>query len=450
MPMIEYFGRPEGEASISFSLDSSWRAWSYQNKRWEQTKSDNKMRLNGFYEGSIIFGNRFKDTEFNVIRKLDHLNYSDMDEADEFVRINLGMVLHDDSNYYEKLYIIKKATAVENRLSGRPYFLKIQNDKFISQARMSTGENLLISILNSLNIVRDKREKHNDGRPCIVFLDEIELALHASALRRLVYFLEKISKELNLSIFFSTHSLELIRGIKPQNIYYLTRMFDGSISVTNPCYPAYATRNLYSDDGYGEDVVIFVEDDLAKIILEKIMFEKQLLKNIRVKILPTGGWTNTIMMAHDVISSKLLLRDTKVLVVLDKDIEKDVPKFAHNNKKYKDICEERIDYLPINSLEKYLQKNLITKFNQDLFEMLDTYLFQKNPLAKILRDYTSKNDVKEDKDGKTLYGLLENELRGIRKDREDLVQIVVKFLVEKEKESLEPLEYYLKMNLSPV
>ena len=36
--------------------------------------------------------------------------------------------------------------------------------------------------------------------------------------------------------FFSTHSLELLREIKAQNIYYLTKMFDGSVVVTNPSY----------------------------------------------------------------------------------------------------------------------------------------------------------------------------------------------------------------------
>ena len=109
---------------------------------------------------------------------------------------------------------------------------------------MSTGENLLISILHSLKILYNKRTTNSDGRPCIVFLDEIELALHSSALRRLVVFLKKIAKEINLAIFFSTHSIELLREIKPQNIYYLLHNVDNSISVSNPCYSAYATRNL--------------------------------------------------------------------------------------------------------------------------------------------------------------------------------------------------------------
>ena len=120
--------------------------------------------------------------------------------------------------------------------------------------------------------------------------------------------------------------------------------------ITNPCYPAYATRNLYSDDGYGNDAVIFVEDDLAKCILDRVLIEKDLRNNIRIKILPTGGWTNTLVMAHDVISSKLLLRGTKVIVVLDKDIQPQVPDFMSKHKECRYL---EPDYFPVSSLEKY-------------------------------------------------------------------------------------------------
>jgi len=364
--------------------------------------------------------------------------------ADEFIRVNLGVILHDDPNKYDNLYVVKKEVAREKGLSGEPYFYKLPGGNYISQARMSTGENLLISILHSLNIVRKKRIAHNDGRPCIIFLDEIELALHASALRRLVYFLQKISNELDLSIFFSTHSIELIRGIKPQNIYYLTKQIDGSISVSNPCYPAYATRNLYSDDGYGIDVVIFVEDDVAKCIIERILLEKDFINNIRIKVLPTGGWTNTIMLAHDVISSRLLLKNTKIILILDKDIERDVPAFMANNKKYKYI---NPDYLPISSLEKYLKEKLIINVDSQLVKKLDNYLFQRKPLSSILQKYKAETDISKDTDGKTLYGYLINELKAIRKEREDLVEIIVKYLMETDRNIVDTLADYLKKKI---
>ncbi|EHQ88698.1 ATP-dependent nuclease [Desulfosporosinus youngiae] len=444
MPMYDYFGRPDGDAYIEFTLGTSVRGWHYHNKQWLQKTSTQKMALNGFYEGSIIFGNRFKDTSFSVIRILDRLSSSDMGCADEFIRTNLGVILHDDPNHYEKLLVIKKEVAREKGLFGEPYFYELPQNRYISQARMSTGENLLISILHSLNIVRKKRITHNEGRPCIVFLDEIELALHASSLRRLVHFLQRISDDLDLSIFFSTHSLELIRGIKPQNIYYLTKQIDGSISITNPCYPAFATRNLYSDDGYGNDVVIFVEDEVAKCIVERILLEKDILHNIRVKVLPTGGWTNTITMAHDVISSRLLLKDTKLVLILDKDIKDEVPKFMANHKQYKYLSP---DYLPISSLEKYLKAKLVNKVDSQLYKQLDNYLFQGRPLSSALRKYQVETNIHDDLDGKTLYGYLINELRSIRKDREDLAEIVVIYLMETDKNLVDTLANYLRKKI---
>ena len=445
MPMNEYFGKPSRDASIEFTLGTATRKWEFKNNRWSSTSSQERMKLNGFYEGSVIFGNRFKDATFSALRVLDKLTEDDVEVADEFVRTNLGIILHDNSEYYHNLFSIKEDVKRSQKINGHPYFYKIDDNKYISQARMSTGENLLITILHSLNLVQKKRTHNNDGRPCVVFLDEIELALHASSLRRLVFFLKTISDELNLAIFFSTHSLELIRDIKPQNIYYLERQLDDSIIVTNPCYPAYATSNLYSDDGYGNDAVIFVEDDLAKCIVERILLEKELLNNIRVKVLPTGGWTNTLVMAHDVIASRLLLKGTRVIVILDKDIKNAVPKFLKTHKECKHL---EPDYLPINSLEKYLKQKLVDNVDAALYKKLDNYIFQGHPLASILKKYHAETQDVDDSDGKTLYGYLIGELRSIRKDREDLVEIIVKYLMENDHELVDALAEYLTKKLS--
>lgn len=86
------------------------------------------------------------DTTFATIKKLDRIGTNDLEIADEFIIKNLGSILHDDINHYEKLYKIKKEVAKEKLLIGEPFFIKIK-DKYISQIRMSTGENLLISIL---------------------------------------------------------------------------------------------------------------------------------------------------------------------------------------------------------------------------------------------------------------------------------------------------------------
>lgn len=439
MPMTEHFGRPRN-ASIEFQLDGTTRQWIFNGSTWEQKNSENKMKINGFYEGSIIFGNRFKDTRIGIINILDSIQKKDLNEASSFIKENLGLILHNDINYYKDLCVIKKSVADSKGLTRITFVNTTDTGILVSQPRMSTGENLLLTILGSLEHLYLKRTIHNDGRPCIVFLDEIELALHSSALRRLVLFLKKSAVEAGLSIFFSTHSLELLREIKAQNIYYLQKMYNQQIMITNPCYPAYATRNLYGDDGYGNDLVVLVEDDLAKLIIEKVILTKRIAQNMRYKILPTGGWTNTITMAYDVISSNLLLKGTKLAVVLDKDIKPVVPEFISNHKYLAGI---KIDFLPIASLEKYLLNSLIVHLDTRLYSELDTFLFQKRPLNEILSSYRREN-IEEDKDGKKLYGFLLNEVRSMRKDREDLVDIVVRYIMENSGDSISALEKYLK------
>ena len=442
MPMTEYFGRP-ANASIEFSLGESYRKWIFDGKKWYPKSSEEKMRLNGFYEGSVIFGNRFRDTKLSVINILDGLTKSDLYEASDFVKNNLGLILRNDIEYYENLYVVKKGIADKMGLTRITFCNILKNGDLISQPRMSTGENLLLSILSSLEALHNRRKRHNDGRPCIVFLDEIEIALHSSALRRLVLFLKEIALDDDLSIFFSTHSIELLREIKAQNIYYLSSLYNNSIMVTNPCYPAYATRNLYGDDGYGNDLVILVEDDLAKLIIEKILISKNLAQNIRIKILPTGGWTNTISMAYDVTTSNLLQKGTRLAVVLDQDIKCQVPDFISTHKQFSGI---KIDYLPIASLEKYLRSNLFLQIDDKLFSILDTYLFQKRPLQEILSSY-GREKREDDTDGKALFGYLLNEIRSMRKDREEIVDLVVRYILENDDESILKLTKYLSQKI---
>lgn len=443
MPMAEYFGRPNN-ASIEFSLGDATRKWIFNGQKWYAESSKEKMKINGFYEGSVIFGNRFKDTKLSVINILDKLEKKDLYESSAFIKENLGLILRNDKDYYKNLCVVKKQIAKEMELTRITYCNISKDGNLISQPRMSTGENLLLSILGSLETVYNKRKSRNDGRPCIVFLDEIELALHSSALRRLILFLKEIALVVDLSIFFSTHSIELLREIKAQNIFYLSNLYNDSIMVTNPCYPAYATRNLYGDDGYGNDLVILVEDDLAKLIIEKILISKNITQNIRIKILPTGGWTNTITMAYDVTTSNLLQKGTRLAVILDQDIKNQVPDFISSHKQYSGI---KIDYLPIASLEKFLRTNLFLHINNNFFSMLDTYLFQKKPLQEVLSSY-GRGMHAEDTDGKALYGVMLNEVRSMRKDREDIVDLVVRFILENDVGSINTLTEYLRKKIS--
>lgn len=443
--LYSYFGKPYDGSKIEFEYDGKTRAITSKAGRWHGSR--NSLGISGFFEGSLVFGNRFKDIDFGLLKKLAEISDDQLDAASTFIRENLGLILHDDKSFYQELYVTKKQFGEKNELQ-RPTFYFKKNGRLINQLNMSTGENLLLTILYSIEL-RLKKSSSSSGVSYIL-LDEIELALHSSALRRLIHFLDSLSQSNNFVVLFSTHSIELIRGISPGNIYYLQRHVDNSLELVNPCYPVYATRNLESSN-YGHDYIIMVEDDLAKQIIEKILKQKQLLGNKRVLVIAVGGWPQVLRFAYDTIRSNLMLKSTKLLIVLDRDIKNDVPKFLKDQRINFSIDP---NYLPIQSLEKYLLHRLTVQVDHTLFRELNDYVFQGRSLSDIVGEYDKNvsNDVYKDeekiKSGKTFYDCLRHELHQIRKDEAELIQIIVEYLFANQNTEIEELSNFFEKELS--
>ena len=438
VPMKEYFGKTEDDASINFELGESKRAWRKDhNNKWKKHSDGPTMNIKGFFEGSLIFGNRFKDMNYENINHLDSIDPSKLIRADEFIRRNLGIILQGDENFYEKIWLVSPNYM---KFKGEIFFYE-KNGKRISQFHMSTGENLLISILNSLYIRNNDRASLL--KPCMIFLDEIELALHPSSLKRLVNFLKDMAEMYNYAIYFSTHSIELISGISPSNIFFIERHSDNTLEIINPCYPAYATRILYDHNGY--DKVILVEDDLAKAVVERILRREKLLSNKLVHILPCGGYVQVIDLANDVISHNLLGRRASIAIVLDGDIKDKAETYINNHNYGNNIP---LNYLPIESLEKYLRNNLFLNVDHKLYRHLNDYIFQNKSLTELISEYKKSTYSDNDNNGKKFFGIIDSELRERRVDRSELVTMIVDYLFENEDNSLKKLTVFLKKQMS--
>lgn len=321
----QYFGAVKEDSSITFNLNGQTQSYAYDSQG--NTTKSGRINIKGFFEGSLIFGNRFRNTSYNTVRKLDSILDSELEPADDFIRENLGLILCNDKTYYKDLYRLKRGLQNKYHLGGIPFFY-MRDGIRIHQAHMSTGENLLLSILHSLKMRIDDRG--DIGIPCLILLDEIELALHASSLRRLVTLLDDIANKYNIAFYFSTHSIELIRDIKPERIFYIQKYIDNSIDVLTPCYPAFATKNLY-DSNMGYDDIILVEDDLARSIVHNILKDYSLLNNKLVCVLPCGGWQNVLRLANDILQSNLLGSKSKIIVILDGDVQQEVDPFLLQN-----------------------------------------------------------------------------------------------------------------------
>lgn len=436
LPMNDYFGITDEDARISFDLEGAQRSWYKKDGKWYK-HSEGQMNIKGFFEGSLIYGNRFKDMSFDNIRELDSIKQDKLFQASDFIRKNMGLILQGDPDYYEKLWMV---SSHYERFKGDIFFYE-KGGKRISQFHMSTGENLLVSILNSLYIRNNDRASLS--KPCVLFLDEIELALHPSSLKRLIQFLEDMSRDYNYAVYFSTHSIEMISGISPQNIFFVQRHADNTIEVINPCYPAYATRILYDHTGY--DNVILVEDDLAKTIVDRILRKEHLLGQRLIHVLPCGGWKNTIELANDVVRFNLLGKLASICVILDGDVKEEVTNYLNNKKVVNNIP---ISFLPVQSLEKYLRDALVLNVDHALFRRLNDYVFQQRSLDDLIVEYQQRDKWEMDKSGKVFFSILNEELIKRRIERGQLIEVIVDYLFEGENGSVKEISAFLSKQLA--
>ena len=409
------------DSSIFLEVDNKSDSWKEVNKRLATGKYkdyrghkvvDSSISIKGFYEGSIFFGTRFDDynliDSFMTEQNLE--NY--LIEADSFVKETLGYILHNDKHYYQQLKKIKSKEIAEGfRFKGMPYFLRV-NNTYISQYRMSSGESMLISLIDFINnlVIRNP----NSGR-LLFLIDEVELALHPSAIDRLMETINNLinNAKAELVVYFSTHSAELLHRINNRNIFLLENN-SGIIDCINPCYPNYAIRNLYVPNGF--DFLLLVEDALAKALVEKTIRDNKLGTSKLICVLPAGGWSQMIKLHRDMITYNTLGIGKKIISIFDGDVESEV----RCNKEYKAFpkC-----FLPIPSIEKYLKKKLIDLHDIEFTKHLGDQYFTQKSIKEILQDYKNDSRIKKgDNAGKILYQVLCTNLKQNGIPEEQFVQ----------------------------
>ena len=389
--------RPEDitvDSYVIFNEGNKTTKWILDNQKWKSVqKLQQRIHFNGMYEGSLFYGTRFNDSKIvDDLLASSQIRNEDIVEADQYIKDNLSYILHGDYSYYRNLKRIRnKAIAKSLDLENTPYFQEI-NNILISQYRMSSGECLLISLLHFIYNAMVRRSLPQN-KPIIMLIDEIELALHPKAVTRLLDLLNKLIEERhNLVVILTSHSPEIIRKIRPDNLFQieLSPAEEGLLIVNTPCYPSYAIRDVYMHDGF--DYVILVEDDLAKKIVKTIIDDKNLSTSKLINILPVGGWTNVLKLQHELYMNSTFGVGTKIFSILDGDIKK----LAQNND-YPKL------FIPIGSVEKFLKKVLVTEVNLEIKKELNDKFFYVKSLDNILAEYIKENKEK-DKDGKRLYG----------------------------------------------
>ncbi|MDR2026162.1 MAG: AAA family ATPase [Prevotellaceae bacterium] len=398
-------------SKISFDIDGKIDIWSYnkERKQWTSNLYPKIMKLNGMYEGSLFYGTRFNDsTRIDSLLKHGKLKSNEIVDADEYVIDKLSFILHGDYEHYRNLKRVKNKYITQRiNVNNTPYFNEVNQD-LISQYRMSSGECLLISLLHFLyNSIERKSLPTNEK--ILVLIDEIELALHPIAVTRLVDLLnELVKKHKNLVVLLSSHSPEVIKNIKPANLYKVTNK-NGQLTTQSNCYPSYLIRDVYDHDGF--DFLLLVEDKLAKYLVDKILLKHNFKSGKLIHVVPVGGWSQTLYLHKDLLRNNILGLGKTIISILDGDIKDEV------SDEYKDIKKL---FLPIASIEKYLYSVIIDSPNNDILKVLNDKYFTIKSIDTLIKEFSNKYPDKKnlsEKDKKFYFRLRKDlEERNITED----------------------------------
>ncbi|OWS75305.1 hypothetical protein CBW22_12665 [Pantoea sp. VS1] len=376
--------------------------WTPKKGKWRLPPDETPFRYNGLYEGSLFYGARFDDSRIvDAILRKGEINDEDIVESVSYIKDNLSFILHGDRQHYRNLKKIKnRHTANRLNLNNIPYFNEAKNGKLLSQYRMSSGECLLISLLNFIyyTIVDNKS---GQSAKALILIDEIELALHPIAITRLITLLNNLNEsQKNVVIYLTSHSPEVIRSIKPSNMFMLANN-EGVMSLTNPCFPSYAIRDVYRHDGF--DYLILAEDKLAAGVIDNVLVSKGLKNSRLIHISPVGGWQNVLSLHKDLIANNVVGINRKIISILDGDVKDEVLKKTEYSPIPK--C-----FLPIPSIEKFFYDVVFLRKNERIRKIINDKYFLLKSLDDLVAEHNEKYKTTPENPDKKFYFRIKSDL----------------------------------------
>jgi ABC-type dipeptide/oligopeptide/nickel transport system ATPase subunit len=218
---------------------------------------------------------------------------------------------------------------VEVRIRKNSYYCARQvNGRYIREDYLSSGEYFLINLYKRIRL-----------RKQLIFVDEIDISLDASAQVRLLDELRKLCDTYQSNVVFTTHSLAMIRMLRPGELSYFSKT-NGNATI-EPSSFGYVNSLLYGFRGW--DRYILTEDDVLKELLEYILTRYCPDAFLTCLVIYVGGSGNVTNMLDQNEREQFLAPPEHVIAVLDGD-----------QRDYRRARRERTYCIPIESVEKAL------------------------------------------------------------------------------------------------
>lgn len=239
-------------------------------------------------------------------------------------------------NFYTKASGNKPAKTIWMKKNGNTY----------SEAFAGTGEARIILLVNDILNAPDNS---------LLLIDEPEISLHPSAIYKFKHFLLRECLKKNHQIIITTHSTQMVKDFPKEAIKLISKT-NNEIKILENIDFQDAFYEL--GDEFHDKKMVFVEDKLAKCIIDFIINKEKSLKfkkNIEVQYIPGGA--DNIIQSHIISASLQGLENC--LFLLDGDKKQDYsiqesvikPEYLDNGK----ICVSKIpenDYSKLGELIK--------------------------------------------------------------------------------------------------
>ncbi|MFT8523341.1 AAA family ATPase [Gluconobacter oxydans] len=249
-----------------------------------------------------------------------------------------------ETNRFNNLKVVNLSAGAGNQA----FIMKVSENptKYHSEKNFSLGE---LCILRLIGGIKDCPNQS------LIIIDELELALHPRAQVQLYRYLEEVAKEKQLTVIFSTHSVSLLKEVPREKIIFLEKDRKGNVNVIKGCFPTYAIGSITIGDETAPDIVLYVEDEVARWIVEplvKITLQERFRQNNLfpdVRVIPIGGFDKVVQyLTHHGI---LMPNGTRAFALLDDDVRHETIETWKRTNKYEQLGEferlkDQLDYLP--------------------------------------------------------------------------------------------------------
>lgn len=325
-------------------------------------------------------------------------------------------------------------------------------EKYSYKANSSGQDNLgqILLAVYSFENLKKTYEYYSGG---LLLIDELDATLHPAAQNRLLDFLVNKSQELELQVFFTTHSQTLLEHInkrndrvsKPQKVsnHYLNNS-RGGIELKIAPSTKFVKNNLqetYSGMLSSNRIVIITEDDIGRWFLNKIL-EKNNFEYGSNIVMPeiSIGWTQLI---------KLIKNDYSTfknhLIFLDPDLSSKDNRAQLNDLLAGTEYKNHINKDNGNIFFVELDKNIEMVFYDYLFSLNQNDKFFYDPyIEDISLNYDSLRNAGPNTDS---YDDKHKELDKIKawfNDNKHIVDVAFNYWYEAEANKLEA--FYKKFN----